>query len=212
MISSRGCKVTGSFVIGLILTVGISTVTATQLPSSSYYEGSSPFYENGLAGYLSFAVYDTQSSNEFADAGYQIPGGSNERYIYAYQVNCSEQYSTKAFSYLAISGIGEDSISDEDVIGAVKDSEEGIEPDAGYFNDSKTKAIWEFNKGYLVGGKHSWFLVYTSNEDYTTGTYEVLPAGDKDIPVANNPEPATVALLGLGGYWITRYRRRKNLT
>jgi hypothetical protein len=211
MISLKCSKSLSLLVIGFALIMCINTVTATPLPSSSYYDGSSTFYQNGLAGQLNFAVYDTQSSNEFADAGYEVPGGSNERFIYAYQIYCNEQYSTKAFSYLAISGIGEDSISSEDVIGAVKDSEEGIEPDSAYFNDSKTKAIWEFNKGYLVGGKNSWFLVYTSNEDYTTGTYEVLPTSDNEIPVANNPEPATIIMLGLGGYLVRR-RKEHSLT
>lgn len=196
-------------VVGFILTAGISTAAATSLPSSSYYDGRSYFYEGGVAGYIDFAVYDTQTSNEFADAGYQTPGQSNERFIYAYQFHCDEEYNSTAFEYLVVSGIGEDSISSEDVIGAAEDSEEGIEPDESYFNSSKTKAIWEFEQGYLVGGKHSWFLVYTSEEDYTSGTYELSPTGDSDIPVANNPEPCTLALLGLGGgYWLIRRKEK----
>jgi hypothetical protein len=183
-------------------------LSATSLPSSSYYEGSSIFYENGLAGQIDFAVYDTQSSNEFSDAGFQAPGGSTERYIYAYQISCNEQYSSEAFGYLAVSGIGADSISGDDVIGAVEDSpDSGIEPGESYFTNERTTAVWEFNDVLFVGGEHSWFLVYTSEEDYTTGRYQVLPNDNDEIPFANNPEPATFGLFGMGAYWFFRKRK-----
>ena len=84
---------------------------------------------------------------------------------------------------------------------------EGVAPSPdGYFNDSSTKGIWEFEGGTMVQGEQSWFLFLYSADDWIAGDIEIQPAND-DIPIPGVPEPTTLALLVCGA--ILSLKRRK---
>ena len=194
------------------------------LPESSYYSGQADrFFDLGsgdtLNIHLEFAVYRDETGIS--------PGGVNEAqfmsdwtghtgnvdYVYAYQV-FNETSSTIPLTYFALTGINpttiasiEDDIHEQDELDGTFLSG-GIQPegDGGYFNDSVTKAIWEFDGGALAQGDQSWFLFLYSDYDKIAGDIEVQPAND-DIPIPEVPEPATLVLLACGA--ILSLKRRK---
>lgn len=177
--------------------------TSTYLPYSSYYQGSSYFNDSGVTGRVEFAVYDTWGpyGDEWTDAtGFDVPGG-DDQYIYAYQI----------FTDTASTAIGRFTMwaNDGHLLGinnmSEADPQEGnypifgldfVEPTGSGNNDGWKEAWWAFEDGFLVAGKDSWFLVFRSANDWTVGSYKMEPAGNTvSLP---NPEPCTLALLGLG--------------
>jgi len=192
-------------------TLLVQNTTATILPASSHYSGSTSYYEfansgKALFGYIDFAVYDTQGSNgnEFQAEGFTTPGTG--RYIYAYQIFC-DQYAESAIDYFAILGLEQKPLDvDKTSIGSQDDLTGGITSTDGYFNASYTKGIWEFEGGYLSATKHSWFLTLSSNQDWVKGTYTMTRSDD--IPAVPTPEPNVLTLLGIGGAILLRRQRK----
>jgi len=193
-----------------------SAATMTILPESSHYQGRSYFRtltaDGILSGRVEYAVYDSQGGNEFA-----LTGGSG-RYTYAYQIFNDGDDTVSALEYFAVLGIGEGAIYDQVTdIGTVDDSSGGIDATAMYFgvHDIDTgpeNAVWEFEGGILQTNDHSFFLVISSEYDYTTGTYSVLKSTSPDVPLpdeVHTPEPSTIALLGIGGMMALLRRRRR---
>ena len=187
------------------------------LPDSSYYDGY--VYYNKLIGtgdiggeYLrgriDFAVYDTETyPNEFiGDDGYVVVGTG--RYIYAYQIFNAPENISNPVAYFAVLGITEGLV---DGIGAQEDPDAGIEPSDAYFNGDESRVVWEFTPVYISGGENgenSWFLVFSSDQDWVAGEYEIrAPEGEGVLP-APAPEPATIALLGIGSALIFSRRRK----
>ena len=87
------------------------------------------------------------------------------------------------------------------------DPENGIEPGSMYFDGDEYKIVWEFDgdAGYVIAGEHSWFLIFSSDNDWTAGDYEIKGPDDVPVPV---PEPAAIALLGIGSMLALLKRRR----
>lgn len=205
-------------VTALFVQTAIAT-TLTILPESSHYQGRRyyrTYTQDGLlSGHIDFAVYDTDDvdGDEFALAGFTAPGSG--QYTYAYQIFNDEGDIYAALEYFAISGIGAGAIDDIVTdIGSVDDESDGIDSTTYYFgpHDAGTgpdEAVWEFEGGILEAGKHSFFLALSSDHDYTTGTYTVTKSTVSDAPVPN-PEPGTLALLGVGGA-LTLLRRRRSV-
>jgi hypothetical protein len=81
-----------------------------------------------------------------------------------------------------------------------------VEPTGSGTDDGWKQAWWKFEGGLLVAGKDSWFLVFSSANNWTSGSYKMEPASDQ-IPLPN-PEPCTLALLGLGSTIL--FAKRKN--
>jgi hypothetical protein len=197
----------------VVATLFIRDVSATLteiLPASSHYEGrayySVPMGGGGIAGRIDFAVYDTVTNpDEFVGAdGFVNPGGN--RYIYAYQIFCDDT-STNPLEYFAILGIGDSAIDSLNAIDSQDDlSGTSIQPDIEYFNPSFSRAVWEFDSGLLIADVHSYFLVISSDHDWTAGTYAVMQTEDGET-VVPNPEPGTLALLGIGG--VLQFARRR---
>lgn len=216
----KGMKKITFFCLLAVASLSVRTAiatTLTALPESTHYQGRSyyrTYTQDGLlSGHIDFAVYDTADGDEFAKADFTAPGSG--QFTYAYQIFNDEGDIYAALEYFAISGIGAGAIDDIVTdIGSVDDESDGIDSTAYYFgpHDAGTgpdEAVWEFEGGILEAGKHSFFLVLSSDHDYTTGTYTItkntLP--ETSIP---NPEPSTIALLGVGGA-LTLLRRRRSV-
>ena len=196
----------------------VSATHAVPLPVSSYYDGQySESFDLGSEGILDlrleFAVYKDNEAQVMQDwTGYT----GDADYVYGYQV-FSEQSSSAALTYFALTGVNPSTISDvQNDIGESESLDsggiqsEGIEPISSDFNASVTEAIWQFDEGTLIQGEQSWYLFLYSDYDWTAGGIEVQQAND-DVPIPGdgsiiNPEPATLLLLGLGGMLI---RKRK---
>jgi len=197
-------------IIGAVLCASVAQAVPTEiLPASSLYEGTSYFSEpsaNGmLYGRVDFAVYDTEgpNGNEYGSN----PGSG--RYIYAYQVFSAPSSTTALLGFEIFRGDGT-AINGIDTIDAHDDSAGGVEPtpNHGHPSGDMTKGIWEFDNGLLIANEHSWFLVFSSNYSYTTGHYEVKTVSDdNEIPISS-PEPASLALIGLGSLFISARKRK----
>ncbi|MDD5327930.1 MAG: PEP-CTERM sorting domain-containing protein [Phycisphaerae bacterium] len=185
----------------------------TYLPYSSYYQGRSYFDDSdtGVKGRVEFAVYDTGGAygNEWANAtGFDVPGG-NDRYIYAYQIfNDTGSTAIERFTMWADDGhvLNVNNMGNQDP----RDLDNPfiplcVESNAWGDNGSGEQIWWEFNGGTLVAGKDSWFLIFRSSGKRTSGAYAMEPVNNI-IPIPN-PEPCTLALLGLGGAMVFRKRR-----
>ena len=196
-----------SLLLILVVLVQCAMATPTEiLPASSYYEGRTHFDSDGFKGYIDFAVYDTDGGNEFG--AYNAPGEG--RYIYAYQV--FTDIAGAAIDYFAITGIGGGVDIDNSVdMGSEDDLAGGIEPDSENFNGDHTKPMWEFDDGALFAGEHSWFLLLRSDHGPKIGGYEFVPSNDDDliVPDLSAPEPATIAMLSIGGILALKRRKKK---
>jgi hypothetical protein len=183
-----------------------ASATLAPILESSYYDGFVFYYEEGLFGRIDFAVYDTldvQYGDEYLDVGITKPGDG--RYIYAYQIFNDYSFSDESVAYFALLDISGNSIN-IDSITSQEDPEKGIEPGSMYFNGDEYKVVWEFDgdAGYVIAGEHSWFLVFSSDNDWEAGSYEIKGPEDFPIPI---PEPATLALLGISSM-LTFLKRR----
>ena len=195
-----------------------ATLDRSTLYESSYYSGTHDrSYNLGSEGildvHLEFAVYrdETQHGGNVNEAQLmqEYTGYTGDAdYVYAYQI-FSEQSSTAALTYFALTGINPGTISDvENDISEAEFLDDGQQTQSGgkapsdsYFNSSVTKAIWEFEDGAIAQGEQSWFLFLYSDYDWIAGDMEVRPSANDDIPVPDDgeiPEPATLILLGGG--------------
>ncbi len=187
--------------------------TMTMLPGSSHYQGRSYFRtltsDGILSGRIEYAVYDSQGGNEFS-----ITGGSG-RYTYAYQIFNDGDDTVSALEYFAVLGIGEGAIYDliTDISSVEENGGGGIDCTAMYFgahdaNTGPENAVWEFEGDILETNAHSFFLVMSSNYNYATGSYRLIKNTSPVTPIPN-PEPSTIALLGIGGMMTLLRRRRR---
>jgi hypothetical protein len=201
-----------------VATLFVQNATATYLPYSSHYQGRSyiPFNVSGVTGYVDFAVYDTHRllGDEWTGAGFGLPGLG--QYVYAYQI-FNNVGSAKPIGSFTIMGIndppiehtltGIDTINKQDPFPFQPFIAGRIEPSEWDF--SQTRATWKFldalNGATLVAGGYSWFLIFSSDRDWTAGSYLMQPEGG--FPITGNPEPCTLALLGLGSAILFAKRR-----
>jgi hypothetical protein len=200
----------------LVAILFVQNAAATILPYSSHYHGRSYFSDSniGVTGHVDFAVYDTLGSygDEWTGAGFTAPG--TDQYIYAYQI-FSDAESIDAIEFFTIMGI-DDPPTPHNLIGINTMNTqnpwedyplitEGVEPTGTEINISETRATWEFAGGILIAGEYSWFLVFSSANDWVQGKYQMQTEGG--FPINGNPEPCTLALLGLGSAILFAKRR-----
>ena len=203
--------------LSLLIISGVFVQSASALlPSSNYIEGQAYFYEGGFHGHVDYAVYDTDAYPEDwpefgPDAGGLHPE-MDDQYIYAYEI-FTDAESYNPINYFSLLGIGEGAIDDVDSsIGTQEDltAAGGVDALYGGFASEETVAFWEFEEGVLVGGERSWFLIMCSDHAATVGTYS-FSSPVNDTVWMPNPEPCTVALLGIGAV-IMFSKRKKSIS
>ncbi|HUV40800.1 MAG TPA: PEP-CTERM sorting domain-containing protein, partial [Sedimentisphaerales bacterium] len=205
------------FLVTALFSKKTLATTTEILPESSHYQGRCYFTEpfetgGGIAGRIDFAVYDTQGPNgdELFAGGFPTAPGQG-RYIYVYQI-FSATISTGALDFFGILGLNENSFGTplNDNIGSINDSpedpsEQGVAPTLSQITlttlyEPPMVAAWHFDNGFLTAGRHSFFLVMRSSQDWVRGEYTF----DKSYlttlvaPGYPNPEPATIILFGIG--------------
>jgi hypothetical protein len=203
----------------LVAALFVQNAAATILPYSSYYQGRSYFDDpaTGVTGYVEFAVYDTLGphGDEWAGAGFAAPGAG--QYIYAYQI-FNDAGSADAIEFFTIMGIddpptshhltGINTMNTQDPWEYYPLITKGVEPTNPNPNTNldETRATWEFAGGILVADEYSWFLIFSSSQDWVKGKYLMETAGG--FPISGNPEPCTLALLGLGSTILLAKRKK----
>ena len=205
-------------VVATLFVQNASATLAPILPDSSYYDGY-VFYEEEvgpgvfLQGRIDFAVYDTEgeNGNEFENAGFETPGTG--RYIYAYQIfNDYDYFSEEAVAYFAILDI-DGALIDEALVNGTSSQDDG---EGGIAPAENSPRAWTWKEesdggyGYILAGEHSSFLVFSSDQDWTEGDYDIRGPGQDNL-VVPLPEPSTIAFLGIGGALTTCMRRRKSV-
>ena len=193
----------------LAVTMAVFTQNASAVLTSSYYDGSVSYStEDGLQGRIYFAVYDTQDAehgNEYVANGLEKPGEG--QYIYAYQIFSSSFFSTGSVAEFGILDTAGEAVNTSLMNGttAQDDKQGGIAPSP---LESVTQGVWQWVDGANIRpGDHSWLLVFSSDQHWTSGTYAIKAATNVSVP-ESAPEPATLMLLGLGGAGLLARRAR----
>ena len=155
---------------------------------------------------VEYAVYQ---AGDYEDSGTDPSGGTE--YVYAYQI-----FNDLAGDVLVSSfSVGLDSAADPDDIGsdAGSGTAGGTAPSASAFSGSPpTSAVWYFfNDTIDPPGEYSEVLIFTSPNGPQWAPATVMDSGLSDIQNLPSPipEPATLALMGLGGAFALIRRRRK---
>jgi len=196
-------------IIGLLALVLFATTSARKtyaLLSSTYgedsgFQGFTTYTENGLDLLIQFTVYDTWTyPYEFTwDGAVEMPG--TDQYIYAYQIFSNQATSTEDIDYFSVLDIDGGAIAQSAIHSTTAQPDEtglGISPDP---NVSIDQGSWQWSQEQLlVAGKYSTWLIFSSPNPPTPGTFEVKAAEEQEnpFPVPNVPEPSMIALLGLG--------------
>lgn len=217
------------FLLFAVLLTGTSS--ALLVGTSSHYDGYTIFdgtLSNGSYAkvMIEFAVYDNREGQSggsefeavFSDGGITPPDAEQfGDFIYAYKV-FNHYTSEDIISYFALLGVDEQENSITD-LGAYDDGTDGAEPSDHYFSGGD--CVWEwFGFGeegdgslrFIDLGDQSWLLVFSSANDWVVGDYELRGTEESDVPKPGDgevPEPAVVALLGAGGAYLLRRKRKR---
>ena len=125
-----------------------------------------------------------------------------------YQIVNDDPLSDIAISSFSIFAKDPAEIIDESALmGSFSDSpdelsEEGVEPTSYSYDAGSSGIVWDFEEfGYIEKDEHSWFLMLKSDFAPIIGDFEIKG------PAEPNPEPATMALFGLGSLMLFRKRK-----
>jgi PEP-CTERM putative exosortase interaction domain len=202
-----------NLILCVIVITGILTQNALALPYSTYgsengWQGYKSYNKDGVNMTVVFNVYDTVANpTEFTwNGGAAMP--DTDRYIYAYQItNNSDSQDISVFNLLDKS---KNPLAQQLMHSTCSQSDGSslsVAPDPAV---STQQGIWEWTAsgGLLSAGKNSWYLIFSSDNAPTKGSFEVEAASQTEPPVPT-PEPGTLALLGIASAMFAAKRGKK---
>ena len=209
-------------IIGLIVLAGVITQQAqASLPLSTYgqangWQGYAVYKEQGFNVVVQYAVYDNLANpGEFSWDNTKVQMPPTDRYIYAYQIFNVGSDSDKDVGYFNILDIHKNPIVQSLMHGtnSVTDSASGIAPDPQV---SAIQGAWTWSPdAYVTAGKHSWYLIYSSDKAPVMGSFEVKTIADVNGNIPNPggdgsvPEPTSVALFTIATGIFAAFRKVK---
>jgi hypothetical protein len=219
----------GFFSLLVLVTLFVQNASAAILPFSTFgdregWQGSRPYEiplvgDHVLSGDVTFTVYDTTNLVRTGETALAAAWDKPGQYIYAYQIWNDDEVLNEAILSFAV--FNEDEVTPMNVdlenIGSIEDTPalgSGIEPTGVNLTVGNLEAIWEFrgegiSEAILLAGDHSWFLMFSSDFAPVVGDYEIRAPEEGEWPVPPEiPEPATIALLGIGGALMFTKRRK----
>jgi hypothetical protein len=205
----------------LVVTIFSEGAWALFIPESSYMDGAWEGVLNyvdedsGFDVGIAYSVFDAdnlefQSEEEAFVSDLQDELGIEGRYIYAYQLFNRPNDALGEYSdilYFGLLGLDTNPVDESLINGdtsAMDDHDGGVAP----YSPPPRQGAWGFAEGVLANGEKSWILVFSSEYAPVRGTYTITSSPPPYIPIPNVPEPATIALLGLGGIAFLKKRRK----
>lgn len=204
------------------------TAPALLVGASSHYDGYTIF-EGDLSNgnyakvMIEFAVFDNRDGQSGGDEFEDVFSGNGMTppdaddfgdYIYVYKI-FNHTSSEDMISYFALLGLDEQENGISDV-GSYDDGTDGAEPSEHYFTDEDMAWEWygfgdegDGTLRFIDLGDRSWLLVFSSNNDWVKGEYELRGTEESDPPVPETPEPAVIILLAVGSVCLRKRKRRK---
>jgi hypothetical protein len=202
---------------GVVIMLAVLAQNAMALPYSTYgdqnnWAGYKKYNEDGVKMTLVFNVYDTVAHpTEFIwNGGAAKPTG--DRYIYAYQIiNETGSLDISLFNLL---DKAKNPLSQQLMHSSCAQYDGSPLSVAPSPNVCAEQGVWQWSaatNGLLAAGKNSWFLIFSSGNAPTKGSFKVeADAGtDPVVPGEDVPEPCTLALFGIASALYAAKRGRK---
>ena len=162
---------------------------------------------------IAYGVFDAynlqpQSQEEAFISDVQDDLGIEGQYVYAYQLynrpnEGGNEYSD--ISYFGLLNLDETPVDESLINGdttAMDDHDGGVAP----YSPPPHQGTWGFTEGLLANGEKSWILVFSSDYAPGRGTF-TMTSSEPSFPIPSVPEPATIALLGMGCIAFLKKRR-----
>lgn len=198
----------------------VGTAVGEILPESSFYSGTS-YYNGTVDGIVvEFSVYDRDALTGEDETEFSSSIEMEGQYIYAYQIynGNGSDVDISAFSIMGLGNLDPEdyAIVDEGQITTMEDTfndpgQEATGVDAYDYDLSgdHSQIAWYFagDSGAIGVGGHSYYLIIVSDHGMKLGTYDFIGIED-DVVAVPNPEPCTIALLGVGGLILRKTGRR----
>jgi hypothetical protein len=199
-------------IISFLSVLAIATVLAPDtavaliyLPESTYadlqnnWQGQREYSEDMEDGFLKilveYTVYDTENLLKPGEIQLAEALNLSGRYIYAYQIwNHPSESTAEVLTFQLLYAETELKIpaSAFEPYNDTRSSDDSHSSITSTPQESTNQGAWTFAPGNLIAGKHSWFLVFSSDFAPVKGNFEVNKQADMGVP-----EPGTIALLGV---------------
>jgi hypothetical protein len=202
-----------NLILCVTIIMSVLVQNAMALPFSTYgsdknWQGYKNYSENGVKMTLLFNVYDTVANpTEFTWSGGKP---TDDRYIYAYQI--INDSASKDISLFSLLDKAKNPLSQE-LMNSSSSQWDGaslsVAPSPKVCVD---QGIWTWSAAsdsLLSAGKNSWYLILSSDNAPTKGSFKVETSSGTEPPVPDVPEPATLALFGFASALFAAKRGRK---